>query len=274
MKKFGEDKKGQVTIFIIVGILIVVGVALFFVIRTGIIPTSSGGVAETNPNSYLEGCLEEKVHDAVNLISHQGGYAEPNLKLNFWFKETSPLEEYDKGEPAPIDLAYLCYNQNNYYPCVNQWEMPFEISKNELSDQISEEVRNCFYEMTESLETRGYTVVGTYRDFDLDMTTNKIIINVDGEVILTKADEQTKQEDFKVIIPSRFYDLINMARIILNQEANYCSAQTLGLMLLHPQFDIDVFKTGDSDTIFTIQHKDSKEWFRFAIRGCVIPPAF
>jgi len=275
-----KNKKGQVTIFVIVAILIIVGVALFFVLRSGIVPGTEGVFgAEVNPSSYLESCLEEPIQDAIELISHQGGYANPKLKISNWqFTQFSSLEEYkDNGkEPFSSDIAYLCYNQNNYYPCVNQWEMPFEISKQELKNEISDNVRECFNEMTNDLTKNGYVVDAKYRDgnFDVDLTNNKIIININGEVSLTKAGQTSKQEGFKVVVPSRFYDLIDMARIILNQEANYCSSQTLGLMLLHPKFDIDVFKTGNSDTIFTIQHKDTKEWFRFAVKGCVIPPAY
>ncbi len=57
---FMKDRKGQVTIFIIIAVIIVSIIALFFLLRGDIVP-GVGGKAETNPNIFLSSCLEEKI---------------------------------------------------------------------------------------------------------------------------------------------------------------------------------------------------------------------
>ena len=69
-----------------------------------------------------------------------------------------------------------------------------------------------------------------------------------------------------------FYDLAVISQEIVSQEAESCNFEILGFMLLNPEFEADRFRTGDSTTIYTIKHKGSEEWFRFAVRSCVIPP--
>ena len=74
--KTGADfgKRGQVAIFIIIAIIVVVGVVLYF--------TLSSPVEETIPQNvrpvydfYLS-CLEEHSRQGINLLGEQGGFIE------------------------------------------------------------------------------------------------------------------------------------------------------------------------------------------------------
>ena len=59
-------KKGQLTIFIIVGIMIIASMALFFVSRAGRIPGIGGGSSEANSNSFLNTCLEGSIREEID----------------------------------------------------------------------------------------------------------------------------------------------------------------------------------------------------------------
>jgi len=257
------NKRGQVTIFIIVATLVIVGIVLFFLIKNNIIPGIGGG-QEVNPKSFMQTCIDDELKKSVELISMQGGYTQNNLNKTFQFS----------GEKKPTDISYLCYNQNNYLPCVNQEPMLIQHLKKEIKEDISSEVRNCFDEMNKNLEKKGYVVEATYGGFSVDLSYGKVIVKVDASLTLTKSGQTTKQEEFSVIFPSKFYDLAVVAQEIVSQEAKYCNFEHLGYMLLYPQVDIDKFRTGDSTTFYTLIQKDSKEMFRFAVRSCVIPPGF
>ena len=257
----GEMNKGQVTIFIIVGILIISLVAMFLFFRTGIIP----GIAEspeTNPNIFLDSCMEDKIKETIRIISSQGGYIENPLHKTFKFEDESIF----------TNISYLCYNQNYYLPCINQEPMLIQHLKDEIKNHISEDVENCFDELTLSLEKQNYVVDAKYRGFEVDLMDKKVAVKIDGEIALTKSGETSEQEDFKIIVSSRFYNLAVVAQEIVSQEARFCHFEHLGFMLFYPEFNIDRFRTGDSIIIYTIQHRKSKEVFRFAVRGCVIPP--
>ena len=47
----------------------------------------------------------------------------------------------------------------------------------------------------------------------------KMEVSIDAELILTKSDETTKQESFKIITPSKMYELAMMVQEIINNEA-------------------------------------------------------
>ena len=100
------NKRGQVTIFIIAGIVLVILAVLFFVFRQGIVPTINQK-PEVNPDKDFSSCIQDKVQETVKLISEQGGYVSNKLNLTFQFV----------GEEQG-DISYLCYQQNYYVSCV------------------------------------------------------------------------------------------------------------------------------------------------------------
>ena len=256
-----RGRKGQVTIFIIVGILFITAIMLFFFLREDLLP-GTGGKPEENPGGFLETCLEDRLIEGTKLISSQGGYIENPLNRTFRFNDENDF----------TDISYLCYNQNYYRPCINQEPMLIQHLKAEVKKYVLDDVRNCFDNLVSSLDKKGYVVDATYNGFEVELMSKKVVINIDGKIVLTKSGETTKQENLEIIIPSRFYDLAVVVQEIVSQEARFCHFEYLGFMLFYPQFNIDKFRAGDGTIIYTVQHKDSKEEFKFAIRGCVIPP--
>ncbi len=249
------------TIFIIVGVLLISVIALFFLLRGGIVP-GIGRSSEINPNSYMTTCIEDKLIESVEILSSQGGYIKNPLNRTFKFD----------SDKKPSDISYLCYNQNYYTPCVNQEPVLIQHLKKEIYDYIKDDVESCFNELKLSLENQRFTVNGVYRDFEVKLMPKKIVLEIDAEITATKTDETKKIDSLKTLTLTRFYDLSLVVQEIVSQEARFCNFESLGYMLIYPQYNIDKFRTGDSTTIYTVQHRDSKEKFRFALRGCVIPP--
>jgi hypothetical protein len=256
-----KKRRAQITIFVIAGLTIAGIILLFFLFRTGVISEISG-TKELNPNSFLSSCLEDKIHETIQVISSQGGYINNPLNKTFKFN----------NENRPTDISYLCYTQNYYEPCINQEPMLIQHLKEEVYNYISEDVRNCFDELVFSLEKQGYTANAKYNDFEVELVPRKIVVKIDSEITLTKTEETSTKKDFEVFVQSRFYDLAIVVQEIVSQEARFCNFETLGFILFYPEFNIEKFTTGDSTTIYTIENKRSKEKFKFAVRSCVIPP--
>lgn len=262
MKKV-MSKSGQATIFIILGLLLVTGIGLFFAFRETIAPT--GGVSPTNnPHAIFSSCIEEKVRDTIETISHQGGYMENKLSFAFQFE----------ADPEPINISYLCYQQNYYLSCINQEPMLISHLKKEIENEIADEVEGCFNSLVSSLDKKSDKIESSYNGFSIDLTNKKILLNLDAKLSVTKGEDTSSYSGLKPIISSRFYDLAIVVQEIVSQEATYCNFEQTGYMLLYPEFDIDKFRTGDSNTIYTVRHKKTNEWFRFAVRSCVMPAGF
>lgn len=252
--------KAQITIFIIVGIILVSLVVLFFLFREGGI-SESRRTAEVNPNSFLDSCMEDKIKETTKILYSQGGYITNPLNITFKFSDEN---EYS-------DISYLCYNQNYYFQCINQEPLLIQHLKREVHDYIYDDVRNCFDDLTMNLEKQGYVVDARYDGFEVELVEKKIVVNIDGELTLTKSEETLKKKDFEIIVPTKFYDLAIVVQEIVSQEAEYGNFDELGFMIIYPEFKIIKFKTGDSK-IYRVKDKKTQEEFKFAIRTSVIPP--
>jgi hypothetical protein len=260
-----KNKSGQVTIFIIIAVIIIAIIILFFMLRKQNQP-NTGGNPQENPGSFLDTCLKDRLTEAVDTISSQGGYVDPKFYKRFKFE----------NETSYNNLAYLCYTQNYYVPCINQEPMLLSHLKLELHDYLKTDVENCFKFLGQNLENKGYVVEAKYNNFNVVLDERGVIINISGEIDLTKKNGggNSIETNFKAMLPSKFYNLAKVAQEIVSQEAQFCNFNNLGYMLFYPEWKINKFKTGDSVTIYTIENRDSKEKFRFAVRGCVIPPGF
>lgn len=257
-------RRGQVTIFIIVAIMLVVFVALFLMLRDKVVPNAGGGTSEKNPGNFLEICLEDSVKEAIEIISLRGGSLEPELYKSFKF------DNENEGK-----IRYLCYNQNYYYPCVNQEPVLMQHLQDEIKDYITPDVRDCFDSLTSSLQKQDYVVeVKGYRGFDLTLMPKNIKIDINAEIVLTKAGKRETQNNFEVFIPTQLYGLADVAQEIVYREAKDCYFEQTGYMLFYPKFKITKIQTLDSSIIYRILNKDTEEKFTFAVRGCVIPPGY
>jgi len=257
------NNKAQVTMFIIIGVVIV-AMILFFLYMGDWKKPWGGGKSESNPVSVFESCLEDNVKETVKIISEQGGYLNNTLNITFRFKD-SPNLQY---------ISYLCYTTQGYFPCTNQEPLLMSHLEKEISAGISAQVRMCFDEMTKSIGNQGEIVEARYNGFDVEIAPRRIIVNVNGEITSTKSGKTTKQTEIEGVFPSRLYEITRVVQEIVNQEATYCNFDLLGFMLFYPEFQIDKAMTRDSTIIYTVKHTKGVEKFDFAIRSCSFPPGF
>ncbi|PIN90250.1 hypothetical protein COU57_04030 [Candidatus Pacearchaeota archaeon CG10_big_fil_rev_8_21_14_0_10_32_14] len=257
MKYYAKNKRSQVTMFVIIGVLIVVLILLFLLLRGDIKPQIS---KKTNfdPETYVDLCLEDDLTASLNKISSQGGYAESNLTINYGGK----------------DVAYLCYNINNYQRCINQEPLLLRHLQNEIHDDIEEELKNCFLKLNDELEKEDFTADISVDDlsFDVELVPDRVILKINNEFVISKDGEKRKLENIKVVKMSKFYDLSSVVQEIISQESWFCNFEQTGYMVLYPDYDIEKFRAEDSSTIYSIKHKTTNEEFVFAVRGCGIPP--
>jgi len=244
-----KSKRSQITLFVIVAILIVVAVLLFFLFRGKIRYEISYDI-EKNPEAFIDSCIEPKVMEAAELISQQGGYISP--------------EFYRKYEG--VNIAYLCYNVNNYLQCVNQQPMLIQHIKKEIYNYIKDDVENCFQELKLNLEKQDAEVVlGDITEFEVILKSKKIIIPIKRDLTITKADASYKFEKFNSVTRYPIYDLALVVQEIVNQEARFCNFVQEGYMIFYNRFDREI--------VYTVTDRQSQKYFRFAVKGCTTPPA-
>jgi hypothetical protein len=251
------SKKGQLTIFIVAGILIVGTIVFYFIFKQGLLPDIGGG-KEINANAFLEACIEEKIQEADEILSLQGGdINNPSFYI--------PLEFIE--EKVKRNISYLCYTNNYYVPCVNRQPLLMNHLEEEIESYINEEVRLCFDNLESSLKKQNYEVKKTYLGFNVELIPSKILVDIEGDMTLTRAEKTFKEKNFNIIVKSRLYDLATIAKEIVSGETEFCYFDANGFMLLYPEYKIDILRKKYT-LIYTILEKNSLKKFRFAVRGC------
>ncbi len=249
-----KNKSGQVTIFIILALIIVVIILLLFFLIKG---PSVDVLDEKNPQTYIDGCSQEAIEEAVEILLKNGGDLEPEGSLMYEGKE----------------LVYLCYNENYYEPCINQRPMLIEHFEKEITKYIQPRISNCFQSLKSELDGE-YDVVMGEMQVTTKLRARQIKVNIKRDFKMSRGENVQSFTEFKSSLIHPLYNLGKTAMEIVNQESHYCNFENLGFMLIYPEYDINKFRTGDSDTIYTIKDLVTNKEFKFAIRSCAMPAGF
>ncbi|MBS3084760.1 hypothetical protein J4411_02505 [Candidatus Pacearchaeota archaeon] len=255
-KKF--NKKGQVTIFVILALVIIVLGTLIYFFYPGIKITTSP--LEETPQAYFQNCIEGNLRENAELIGFQGGSIEPDSSFNYG------------GTP----VAYLCYTTQPYgdsptLKCVPQQALLVNHIEEEMKEVMKNKVHSCFDEMKVDY-TKKYTGVNLEeKDFNIKLAHNKIILHSDSILTLTK-DSPERYENFDVVLNNNLFELASLARTIVAWEAAYGSADPVYFMNYYPNLDIkNPSPDGGKTRIWIIKDMVTGDTFQFASSEIIWP---
>ena len=254
-------RSGQVTIFIIVGIVLVVGLGLLFFFK-GESSSDIGISKDLAPSDFIESCMQTKIQETVIIMLNQGGVINNSLYKKFKFSDET---EYS-------NISLLCYTPEYYSPCINQNPMYITEAKRKFKEQISGEMKKCFENLETNFKKEYESSDVNYNDFKIEFKDDMVILNIDAKIAITKAQETKVYNEFNLNYPTRLYSLLLLAQEISNQQAEYSYFNIQGFMSMNPEYYIRQFTSGDMVKIFRIKHKKTEEEIKFATRGSVIAP--
>lgn len=247
-----ENKRGQMILWVIIAIVIVVVIILIFFMK---IKNEIITPERFTPQSFIQKCVRDSVLEATKIMMPQGGFINP---------ENYVLYQNDKVE-------YLCQNIGNYKTCIMQHPALFNEEKQEIKDYILPEIESCFSNLKLERKSAGETIDYGPMILEVSLVPKKIIVDIERKTTITKNEDVFTFNNYKTVIDSPLYDLINVATDIANNEAKYCYFEYDGYMILHSWVDIKKFAMSDSTKIYTIEDKQSGDKFNMAVRGCAIP---
>ncbi len=259
MQKKGLDsperswRKGQITLFVIVALLIV-GIVLVLLLWPSIKTTF---VKEINPEAYVRSCTEQYVGEAIDLASKRGGSIEPVHTVSF------------QGER----IEYLCYTNEYYKTCVMQQPLLKQHVEYEVVNYIKPKVEGCVQSLKGEMEKRGYGFSSKRPDVSVSILPKNVNVNVKLDMRITK-DTTTTYDTVKVNVKNPIYDLVMIAGSILNFEARYGDADPLGYMFYYPNLKVQKIKQDDGTKIYILQDRDSGQTFQFASRSLSWPAGY
>ena len=252
MKNRRVKKRGQVTFFVIIALVIVAVVLVVF-----LFPRINVFTEELNPSSFLRNCIENDVKSTVNVLSKQGGYFLPD---NFYTYEGKRIQ-------------YLCYTDELYKPCVVQQPLLVSHVEEEIGNQVKTKANQCAEELVGQYERRGFDVERRPSEINVNIIQGKIVVDFISPMTIRKENTQTF-EKFAVGLDSELYELLMTAVSIIQYEAIYGDSETTLYLQYYPNLRIDKIRRDDGNTIYKLSNVATKDEFTFASRSLVWPEGY
>lgn len=250
MEKMVDIKKAQISIFIILGILILVVLILLFSRDTrfnNIFNTKS-------PYQEIEECMQNSIREGLNILNSQGGVIEP--------------ENYFLYDDKKVD--YICYSENDYDKCVMQKPIIINTIKDELVKYSKKGIKNCLDSVKNNLENKGYTVSMKEPEIEIKIVPDNVLVDMNLNLRIQK-DSVESYNHIKTGIKSKIYNFALIASSISQWEARYGDSETLNYMLYYPSLKVEKKKQSEGTTIYILTDRDTDEKFYFASRSIAIP---
>lgn len=249
------NKKGQVTIFVIIGILVVVAGILIYQFVPGLKSTKVD--FEENPEIYIQNCIEETLINNIETISRNGGSFENEHPYMY----------------QGVAIDYLCYTPKYYEFCMVEKPLLISHFEKEIKNSINDKLNECFDTMVTSFENKGYTTNLRKGNYEVRILNEKISININNSLTLSKT-ETVNYDSFSIVLNKNLYEVLSISYNILNWEAAYGDSDVDLYMDFNPNIRIDKIKRDDGTKIYVVKNIDDKgdTYFQFASRSLVSPP--
>jgi hypothetical protein len=249
------NKKGQVTIFIIIAIIIVAAGILIYSFYPQLKTTF--GAQQQNPPSFIQSCIENDIKNAVNNLSNQGGNIVPD---NYMMYDNSKVQ-------------FLCYTNEFYRPCLVQQPMLKQHIESEIKNKISANVDSCFASMKQSYIKQGYTVDLKSGDKMIELLPKRIVSTFNYSLTLTKGEDVKKYDSFVVLLDNNLYELVAIANSIINWETTYGHAEVTTYMTYYHDLKVEDKSLTDGK-VYILTDRNTGNKFQFAVRGQVWPAGY
>ncbi len=214
------EKRGQITLFIILGIALLLAVVLVIVFREKLtifkpdqlLPTETSAVAH-----YIEGCTDTAARDGLAILGSQGGY--------IWLPgiiEDNPLAVIDTGIKVPL----WQYRTENRIPSI-------ELMQSHLSRYVNENLKTCLGGLSDF--KAQYTIVEkgdiqTETTLTSQLVSFKVTYPID--IINKEGKKITDIHDFQVDVPYKLKDMYEVAKAIMEKESADAKLEKITIDLL------------------------------------------
>ncbi len=254
-----DKKRGQVTLFVILGIVIVAIILLVVFLRE---PIAQAVASEANLQTEMKGvtgsiekCLKKSADGPIKKIAWQGGYLGPTSGTYRLWNDTT--------------VSYLCYNMKGKQTCINRL-LTVKVVEKQLEKAIEEKLKTCV-----DIQPRGtfakYDVI-TKKDFNVTVQVllDAVRVNLDYPVTLqskkTRSNVLSKQK-FTSTLSYPLGDLLNVVYSIIDAETTNGYFDQLSYMLAsQSKYTIYVNKPYP-DKIYRLKLRENDFTFQFAVEG-------
>ncbi|MBU0615239.1 MAG: hypothetical protein KJ601_04045 [Nanoarchaeota archaeon] len=257
LRKLRFQRRGQITLFIILGLVIVLGALTVFIINYNkpAAPVIGGetviSLQKETVDEYIQGCIEKTIMPAIKLMSEQGGTLYPEKVRRY----------------KHINYRYMLMSLYSDTVCgktVSRASMQQELNEY-LTDHLLECVQFSNFELEGFDVNYGEHVVTT------SVATDEVAVQVAFPITIQKGDFRIDFTGFKQSIRLPLGRLFDLALYIMKNETARFYYDKDEFMTEHGE-DIKIFKQKPyPDTMYTLAKRADNYaldlTFNFAIKG-------
>jgi len=220
-------KRGQVTLFIILGALLVIALILVVVFRekialSQILPERIFPTKTSAVERFIDGCIEAVGTEGLTLLGAQGGYIELPQEI-----AQDRLATIDTG----IKIPYWHYNGDNRIPSLL-------VMESQLSRYMNENLKTCLDNLAEFQQQ--YTIIekgGVFTSTFAQDTDVVFSVEYPIEVQDKEGKKITELKDFRVEVALLLKQMAEVATSIMLKEAQDMKFErlTIDLLSLDPE---------------------------------------
>lgn len=246
-------KRGQATIFVIVGIVLLAVIILLFYLRGqlffGPVTTESLQDSLVPLEAHITACLQKAGDEPLKRIGLQGGYLS--------------LGPGTFGAYSGDQISYLCYAQGKKATCSNRMLTPMNMEQ-QISTAVQQNLAQC---LNIGKFKRGFDLTIGQQSVTTAIGPSSTIITLHMPLTLRKDAVVVQKESFSQTFTYPLGRLYDVAQDIVDYESQFGDFEQLSYMLVHKGAYIIDKKKPYPDTLYILTTKDSPYVFQFMIQG-------
>jgi len=270
MEKRVRNKEGQVTIFVILAILLVVSVASYFIFKDTLFPDKISSTFEPIEKSFLN-CIQEKTENGIKILESKGGYiiSPEFISGSQYMPFSSQLDFFGIGIPYWRSIS------GNNIP-INQVPTKDTLQK-QLEGYLNKETELCNFN---SFIQEGFKISKGISTTEVLIGDNSVKVFLDMNLHVKKGEESAVLKNHRVEVNSKLGSLYDDAIEFYKQETknlilenysvdflrNYAPVDGVELTCAPKVWDanqiFDKLKNATQDNFFAIKNRgDKKDYF-------------
>lgn len=244
-------KRGQVTIFIVVAIIVVAIILFSYFYLYPMI------VSQKDNRPILDRCIQDEMEKQINALSLNAGLIGSKFTTMY-------MDE---------NISFICYTNENYRPCVVLHPFLKTDFEKSLLKIMQPKIQDCYDRAIDELIAKGSDVVsGTIKsNLTIDMNGVNVFINAPTSTSAEGAAKLTS--NLNVNLQSNIYTILMVANSILQFEAAYGDSETSSFMFYYPNLNVQKISREDSVKIYIITDKKDIK-YKFATRSYAWPAGY
>ena len=226
------DKRGQITIFIILAIVVIAAVGIYFAVSGNLDKVKSSSLDTRQIKGFVESCIGEIGKDAIYEVGQRGGYI---------FAPSLSTEE---------KIPYYLYEGKNYLP-----------SQEKLEKSLSKYIEDFLFVCLNNFEDfPDYAISKGKISCETDFTNNSVEFNVNYPLVISKNNQTSKIENFKTIEVSSFEQSFYSAQQIIENivKENGLCLTCISNILEKTDFRIEISPVSEGGNFISIINDNEK----------------